>query len=61
MIVSDEFKATKENLLALVESANNINSYSGKFIQTVEPMPLNEHPLRDEVLAKTYSGDIIFS
>ena len=55
-----EFKATKENLLALVEAANNTNG-TGDFIEAGEPMPLSEHPLKDEMLEKIKSGKLVFS
>mgnify|MGYP003659205552 CR=1 FL=1 len=59
-----EFKATKENLLALVEAANNTNG-TGEFVDSDEggsmAINLSEHPLRDEVLQKIESGEIVFS
>ena len=55
-----EFKATKENLLALVEAANNTNG-TGDFVEAGEPMLLSEHPLRDEILQKIESGELRFS
>ena len=55
-----EFKATKENLLALVEAANNTNG-TGEFVEAGNPMLLSERPLRDEVLQKIESGKIVFS
>ena len=59
-----EFKATKENLLALVEAANNTNG-TGEFVDSDEggsmAIKLSEHPLRGEVLEKIESGEIVFS
>ena len=55
-----EFKATKESLLALVESANNTNG-SGDFVEAGEPMDLSEHPLKNEVMQKIKNGEIVFS
>jgi hypothetical protein len=55
-----EFKATTENLLALVEAANNANG-TGDFVEAGDPMPLSDHPLRNEILEKIESGEIVFS
>lgn len=55
-----EFKATKENLLALVEVASNANA-TGDFVEVGEPIPLSEHPLRNEILEKIESGEVVFS
>jgi len=55
-----EFKATKDNLKALVEAANNTES-DGVFLEVGESMPLNDHPLKDEIFKLIDNDEIFFS